>query len=165
MLLDELGVTSGGGGKFGEAGGPGGELVEALLPGQPVGAGAVEEDRPDDVAGPGGEGALVGGFVVEVHVEGRRDAGEEGLKCTEFGTDADGVGVHDGALGSPDLGEEALEVDVLGEPPEQGHREVGVEVDQAGEGEFAAPVDDRDLRSGPHVPPDPAAAPAALLHL
>lgn len=33
-----------------------------------------------------------------------------------------------------------------------------MEVDQAGEGEFAV-VDDRDLRSGPHFPPTPLPPP------
>lgn len=53
----------------------------------------------------------------------------------------DGRGVHHRALGRPHPLEEALEVDTLGDAAQQGHRQVGVEVDQAGEREPAPTVD------------------------
>ena len=101
---------------------PGPQVGEALGPGQAVGSGAVEEHRADDVPAPGSHGTAVGGLVVEVHVELRGAAAQEGLEGTEGRPQLDGLGVHDRRLGRPEVLEEALEVEVLGQTPQEGHR-------------------------------------------
>ena len=121
---------------------PGAQVGEALGPGQAVGAGAVEEHRADDVPAAGGDGTAVGGLVVEVHVELGRAAAQEALEGAERGPELDGLGVHHRRLGGPEVLEEALEVEVLGQPAQEGHRQVGVQVDQARHHQLAAGVDD-----------------------
>ena len=71
----------------------------------------------------------------------RRRPGSKRLQRPELGPELDRRRVHDRSLGGPDPAEEALEVDVLGQPAQQGHRQVGVEVDKAGQGQLATPVD------------------------
>ena len=133
-----------------EQGGPGAQVGEALGPGQAVGPGAVEEHRADDVPAPRGHGTAMGGLVVEVHVELGRAPGEEALEGAQRGAELDALGVHHRRLGRPEVLEEALEVEVLGQAAQQGHRQVGVQVDQARHHQLAAGVDDR--RSPPSSP-------------
>ena len=110
---------------------PGAQVGEALRPLQAVGSGSVEEHRADDVPAAGRHGSAVGRLVVEVHVELRRAPGEQALEGTEGGAELDGSLVHDGRLGCPEVLEEAVEVEVLGQASQEGHREVRVEVDQS----------------------------------
>ena len=121
---------------------PGAQVGEALGPGQAVGTGAVEEHRADDVPASGGHGTAVGGLVVEVHVELGRAAAQEGLEGAERRAELDGLGVHDRRLGRPEVLEEALEVEVLGQTAQEGHRQVRVQVDEPRHQELAAGVDD-----------------------
>ena len=74
--------------------GPGPQVREPLLPGQAVGAGAVEEDGPDDVAA---AAATAPRWVASwwKYMSSWVAAAEQRLQRAEGGTELDGLGVHD----------------------------------------------------------------------
>ena len=82
----------------------------------------------------------------EVHVQRRGHAAAQRLDRRCPGADPDRRRVEHRRLGRHDAAEEGLQVEVVGEPAEHGHRQVGVRVDQARHQQVPGKVD--PLRRG-----------------
>ncbi len=148
----------------GDVGVGGGELVEepgrvGAQGGAPVGVEAVDEGETD-----GGAQAGVGDGAghrcrLPVHVPEAGGPGADHLEAGQPGAPVDVVGVE-ARLGGPDvLLEPFHEGEVAGEPPEQGHRGVGVAVHESGEERASRRVEDVVAGLGGDVGADGGDAP------
>ena len=115
---------------------------DALVETPAVGAGELDEHRAGAQVEAGSRGHGRRRLREEVHVERGGDPGAEALGDGERGACRDGLLGEHVALGREESSEEAVEIDVVGETAEHRHRQVGVSVDEPGQDDAAACVDD-----------------------